>query len=168
MQNAKDTFYEMLRGRLAAVNPERTISLRGVVRPGVLVVENELETPVVLPDGFRMQWGDVAVECQGALPLVTLSCTIEYETAGDAFNAGMDRGRALSAMDAELQAAVNQSPWVAAKQNYAALGHGGAAVAMRTNIWWGPVQFGKTVVQADRVGRTATVAVMAYEEAGEL
>jgi hypothetical protein len=39
---------------------------------------------------------------------------------------------------------------------------------MQTNIWWGPVAFGKTVAKDDRVGRTATVAVMSYEEVGEL
>jgi hypothetical protein len=32
VQNAKDTFYEVLRNRLVAFNPERTIVLRGVVR----------------------------------------------------------------------------------------------------------------------------------------
>ena len=42
MQNAKDTFYVTLQGRLAALNPARTIVVRGVVRPGTLVDENEL------------------------------------------------------------------------------------------------------------------------------
>jgi hypothetical protein len=42
MQNARDTFYVRLRDRLAAVNPARTMVLRGVTRPGVLVEENEL------------------------------------------------------------------------------------------------------------------------------
>jgi hypothetical protein len=121
-----------------------------------------------MPDCFRMQWTEASAELDAALPLLTMTCTIEYETAGNGFNAGMDRGRALSAMDAELLAAINQAPWVAPKQNYAALAHGGTAVAMRTNIWWGPVAFSKTVVKDDRIGRTATVAVMAYEEAGEL
>jgi hypothetical protein len=167
MQNAKDTFYEVLRGRLATINPDRTITLRGVVRPGLLVEENELETAVALPDCFRMQWTDVSTELDAMLPLLTLTCAIDYETAGNGFNAGMDRGRALAAMDAELLAAMNLAPWVAPKQNYAALAHGGTAVAMRTNIWWGPLQFGRTVVKDDRVGRTATVIVMAYEEAGE-
>jgi len=168
MQNAKDTFYDVMRGRLAAINPDRTITLRGVSRPGVLVVENELESAVAMPDCFRMQWTELSAELDAALPLVTLTCSIEYETAGNGFNAGMDRGRALAAMDAELLAAVNQAPWVTAKMNYAALARGGEAVAMRTNIWWGPVIFGKTVVKDDRIGRTATVAVMAYQEAGEL
>ena len=42
MQNAKDTFYVTLRDRLAAVNPARTMLVRGVIRPGLLVEENEL------------------------------------------------------------------------------------------------------------------------------
>ena len=42
MQNAKDTFYVTLQSRLAALNPARTIVVRGVVRPGTLVEENEL------------------------------------------------------------------------------------------------------------------------------
>jgi hypothetical protein len=168
MQNAKDTFYEVLRGRLAAINPERTIVLRGVVRPGVLVEENELETNAVLPDCFRLQWIELSAQLEGALPVVTLECAIAYETAGTGLNAGMDRGRALSAMDAELRAAVEQLPWIAAKTNYAALVNGGASVTMQTNVWWGPLAFGKTVTKDDRLGRTATVAVMCYQEAGEL
>jgi hypothetical protein len=62
VQNAKDTFYEVLRGRLAALNPDRTIVLRGVTRPGVLVDENELVTDVAEPDCFRMQWAKTQVD----------------------------------------------------------------------------------------------------------
>jgi hypothetical protein len=36
MQNAKDSFYMALRTRLATINPERTILLRGALRPGIL------------------------------------------------------------------------------------------------------------------------------------
>jgi len=170
MQNAKDTFYELLRGRLKAVNPERTISVRGVVRPGVLVEENELqlETTVTLPDCFRLTWTAANTVLEGALPQVTLTCAIEYETAGSATNAGMDRGRALAAMDGELLAAINQSPYSTLKTNYAALASGGSPIAMATKIWWGPVDFGKTIINDDRIGRTATVAVMSYQERGEL
>ena len=44
MQDARDTFFVALRTRLAAINPERTIVLRGQIRPGVLVEENELSS----------------------------------------------------------------------------------------------------------------------------
>ena len=41
MQNAQNTFYITLRNRLVALNPNRTIYLRGVTRPGILVESNE-------------------------------------------------------------------------------------------------------------------------------
>lgn len=168
MQNAKDTFYEVLRGRLVALNSERTIVLRGVVRPGVLVEENELVSAVALPDCFRLRWVVSGVDANCSLPAVTLECEIDYETAGTAMNAGMDRGRALAAMDAELQGAVNALPRTTPKMNYAGLANDTAAVAMSTNVWWGEVVFGTTVIKEDRLARVATVIVMSYQEAGEL
>jgi hypothetical protein len=168
LQNAKDTFYEVLKSRIATANPERTIVLRGVVRPGVLVEENELVTAVTIPDCFRLHWLDTAVDAANALPVATLTCEVMYETAGTAANAGMDRGRLLTEMDAELTAAVNTCPQHSLKQSYAALASGGSATAMTTNIWWGSVVFGALVVKADRIARIAKVTVMSCEEAGEL
>jgi hypothetical protein len=167
MQNAKDTFYEVLRARLAAINPERTVVLRGVVRPGVLVEENELLTATVQPDCFRLRWTETAIDANGALPLVTLACSIDYETAGTAINGGMDRGRLLAAMDAELAAMLDKQPRNMPKTNYAGLAFGNAAVAMQTSLWWGPVSFSATVTKDNRLARTATVSVMSYQEAGE-
>ena len=71
MQNAKDTFYELLRGRLAALNPERTAVVRGLTRPGVLVDENELQASAALPDCFHLQWVSEVEDAQAALSLVT-------------------------------------------------------------------------------------------------
>ena len=168
MQNAKDTFYELLRGRLAALNPERTIVVRGVTRPGVVVDENELQAAAALPDCFHLQWSTETVEAQGAMPLVALDCEITYATAGTAMNGGLDRGRALGAMDGELLAAVRQCPQNTVKNNYSALTNGGDAAPMLTRVWWGDVAFGPVKVDRDRITRTATVAVMSYQEAGEL
>jgi hypothetical protein len=168
MQNAKDTFYELLRSRIAAANPERTIVLRGVTRPGVLVEENELVSTVTMPDCFRLRWTDASVDSANAMPIATMTCEVLYETAGTAGNAGMDRGRLLAAMDAELTGALNSSPQTAIKQSYAALARGGSATAMNTNIWWSDVALGPLVVKADRIVRTAKVTVMSCEEAGEL
>lgn len=168
MQNAKDTFYEVLRGRLAALNPERTMVLRGVVRPAVLVEENELVATSALPDCFRLRWTQAASDPNGALATVAMQCEVDYETAGTAGNSGMDRGRVLAAMDAELQAAVNGTPQSAAKSNYAGLASGAAVQPMTTSIWWSQVVFGKVEIKDDRLARTATVMVMSYEEAGEL
>ena len=168
MQNAKDTFYEVMRSRLVALNPERTIVLRGIVRPGVLVVENELLSGTALPDCFRLGWSVAKLDSKGAMPLVTLQCSIEYETAGTAMNGGMDRGRALAAMDSELQNMTSALPRNSLKMNYAALAFGGASAAMTTSVWWSDAVFGETLVNDDRLGRTVTVQVMSYQEVGEL
>jgi hypothetical protein len=71
-------------------------------------------------------------------------------------------------MDAELQGAVNALPRTTPKMNYAGLANDTAAVAMSTNVWWGEVVFGTTVIKEDRLARVATVIVMSYQEAGEL
>lgn len=168
MQNAKDTFYEVLRGRVAAINPERTIVLRGVVRPAIIVTENELPSSATLPDCFHLHWKSAAIVTLGDLPLLTLTCEIEYETSGSAASGGMDRGRSLAAMDAELSAALKATPANTPKKNFAALANGGAVSTMQTSLWWGPLSLGKTTVQNDRLARTATVVVMGYQEAGEL
>ena len=170
MQNARDTFYVALRDRLAAVNPARTMVLRGVTRPGVLVEENELASAVRLANVFCMRWTGLSVNSQGALPLVAMSCEIQYATDGDAGNGGMDRGRLLSGMDAELVAAVNAAPQNGVKMNYVASagGSGLAPVAMATNVFWCDVVFGAVVVNGERLERVATVEVFSYQEAGEL
>jgi hypothetical protein len=167
VQNAKDTFYEVLRSRVVAGNPERTIVLRGLIRPGVLVEENELITATTLPDCFRLRWTETSVDRAHQLPLAVMRCEVFYETAGQVGNGGMDRGRALAAMDAELAEAIGATPQSASKQNYAGLATSGVAAPMSSRIWWTDVNFGAAEIKGDRVGRSATVMVMSYEEAGE-
>lgn len=164
MQNAKDTFYMTLRDRLAAVNPARTIGVRGVMRPAVLVEENELVFDAPPVEAFRLRWTGLKVDAGGALPLVTMVCEIRYATDGDAGNGGMDRGRLLAAMDAELATAIGEAPQNAAKMSYSAAG----VTALGTNVFWGDVAFGAAVVTGERVERVATVEVFCYREAGEL
>src|SRR5260370_41142575 len=92
MQNARDTFYVTLRDRLAGVNPARTMVVRGVVRPGVLVEENELASAHEPVDAFRLRWAGLRVDATGALPLAAMACEIRYGTDGNAGNGGVDRG----------------------------------------------------------------------------
>ena len=84
MQNAKDTFYEVLRKRLAALNPERTMVVRGVVRPGVLGGRERagvsrggagLLSLAVDCGAGGCQWGDAVGDA---------GVRVEYETAGTA------------------------------------------------------------------------------------
>jgi len=170
MQNAKDTFYIALQGRVAALNPARTIAVRGVTRPGLLVEENELASAKEQADVFRLRWTGARLDMQGTLPLAAMTCEIAYATDGNSGNGGMDRGRLLAAMDAELASAVGAAPQNAVKMNYAGLaGESGAApIAMGTNIFWSDAVFGKTVVNGERLERVATVEVFSYQEVGEL
>jgi hypothetical protein len=166
MQNAKDTFYLTLRDRLAAVNPARTMALRGVTRPWSLVEENELTTAMLPANAFCLRWTGLKAGARAAMTLVQMQCEIRYCTDGSAGNGGMDRGRMLAAMDAELMAAVNAESQNAVKSKYAA--GSVSATAMGTNVFWGDVDFGDVVTQNERLERVATVEVFAYQEEGEL
>ncbi len=162
MQSAKNTFYVTVRDRLAALNPVRTMVVRGVTRPGALVEENELAVALQPVDTFCLRWTGLRVDSQAALPLVSMVCEVRYSTDGSEGNGGMDRGRLLAAMDAELANAIHAAPQSALKVDFA---HG--AAAMGTRVFWGEATFGDTVVDAGRLSRMATVEVFAYQEAGE-
>jgi hypothetical protein len=164
MQNAKDTFYTTLQSRLAALNPSRTIVLRGVVRPATLVDENELPTASIPTGAFRLQWTKLQVTAASPLPipLIAMECAIHYAT--DGAGNSMARGRALAAMDAELATALTTAPHAVPKLSYAAT----PPATMKTNIFWADPVFSPTTTDGERLARTATVQVFAYQEAGEL
>lgn len=170
MQDTKDTFFVALRDRVAAGNVGRTVVVRGLVRPGVIVEENEMSTEWIPTGVFSLRWTDVIVNRMGAVPLVALTCAIRYCTDGDAVNGGMDRGRLLAQMDAELGVALGaglQGMGVrnTRKMSYAGLALGGAAVARATNVFWGDLAFGAAVMVGERLERIATVTVFGYLEA---
>lgn len=158
----------MLQGRLAALNPSRTIVLRGVVRPGTLVDENELPTGSIPTDVFRLKWTGLQVNSDASLPLVAMECSIGYCTDGTSGDGGMDRGRLLAGMDAELASALCAEPHTAQKMNYSAAGAGVAPVAMATKVFWADPVFDAVTSVDGRLARTSTVRIFAYQEAGEL
>jgi hypothetical protein len=161
MQNAKDTFYITLRNRLATVNPERTMTLRGVVRPGILV--EEAESPIAqLPiDVFVLRWTKFAADTQLPSILANMTCEIHYATAGTQGNSGLDRGRALEEMDDELLQML--CPASTVKMNYAQT----PAAQMGTNIFWSPAIFAPETTTRERAGRVATIQIFAFQEQGE-
>jgi hypothetical protein len=163
MQELKDTFYLMLRDRVAAGNADRTVVVRGAVRPGVIVVENELPGATVegiaVAEAFCLRWTSLKVDGQGPLPLTTASCEIRYATDGSSGVGGMDRGRVLAAMDAELSAALSQRPQSVAKVQVVA-----GKLSDGTQVFWGDCVFGPAVMRGERMERTATVEVFAYGE----
>jgi hypothetical protein len=161
MQNAKDTFYITLRDRLAALDPARTMTLRAVARPGILVEEAEAPMAQPLLDAFTLVWTDLQVDHQHPALLAQMTCEIRYGTAGTQSNAGLDRGRALEAMDYEVLKLLY--PYSAQKMNYVQ----NPAAALETIVFWSEPEFGPIVTLRDRLSRTARVTVFAFQEPSE-
>lgn len=161
MQNAKDSFYIALRTRLAAINPERTILLRGTVRPGILVEEAEAPFSQPPSDVFVLRWLGLGVDLDLSSTMAAEECEVLYQTCGTQSFGGLDRGRALSAMDEEL--AQMLAPFYTPKLNYTAT----PPTAMLTHVFWDEPGFGPIDVQRDRLSRSAKVMVYSYQEQGE-
>ena len=161
MQNAKDTFYLTLRNQLSIVNPERAVMLRGVERPGIYVEEAEGVMAMMPPDVFMLRWTALKIDVNSPLPLAHLDCEILYATGGTSAFGGLDRGRAMAAMDAELTALL--VPPSAPKLDYTQT----PPVAMNTNIFWTEPSFAPLETTRDRLARVATVTVFSYEVQGK-
>jgi hypothetical protein len=161
MQNAKDSFYVALRTRLVAVNPERTILLRGAVRPGILVEEAEAPFAQLPTDVFVLRWLGLGLDQDLPSTMAAEEVEIVYSTLGTQSFGGLDRGRALSEMDEELAAIL--TPFWTPKLNYTST----PPAAMLTKVFWDEPSFGQVTVQRDRLSRTARVMVLSYQEAGE-
>ena len=161
MQNAKDSFYMALRARLAAINPERTILLRGAVRPGILAEEAEAPFSQLPNDVYVLRWLGLGVDMDLASTMVGVQCEILYQTCGTQSFGGLDRGRSLSEMDDEVTAMTQ--PFYTPKLNYTAT----PPAAMLTKVFWDEPRFSPIVTQRDRLSRSANVTVYSYQEQGE-
>lgn len=165
MQNAKDTFYITLRTRLAALNPDRTILLRGAVRPGILVEEAEAPFAQLPDDVFILRWQNLGIDPSLDVDLdatfAAQECEILYQTCGSQAYGGLDRGRALSAMDEELAAILQ--PFHAQKYNYALT----PPTQLTTQIFWDEPVFTPITTQRDRLARSAKLLIYSYQEGAE-
>jgi hypothetical protein len=161
MQNAKDSFYMALRTRLTTINPERTIMLRGAVRPGILVEEAEAPVSQLPTDVFVLRWLALGTDLDLGSTMIAAQCELIYQTCGTQSFGGLDRGRALSEMDEEVASVLQ--PFHTSKLNYTAT----PPVAMLTQVFWDEPVFSPTVIQRDRLSRSATVMVFSYQEQGE-
>ncbi len=161
MQNAKDSFYMALRTRLAAINPQRTVLLRGAQRPGILVEEAEAPFTQLPNDVFVLRWGGLGTDLNLYSTMVAEECEVIYQSCGTQSFGGLDRGRLLSEMDEELTAMLQ--PFSTPKLNYATQ----PPATMLTQVFWDEPSFTPVVVQRDRVTRSAKVAVYSYQEQGE-
>ncbi len=161
MQNAKDSFYIALRNRLAVVNPSRSISLRGVQRPGIVVEEAEAAAMEWMNDVFTLRWTAASVMSELPCPLWSMDCEVYYASSGSAANAGLDRGRAMAEMGYELSSVL--CPAAATKMNYAIT----PAVMMQTQVFWSDPVAGALETLREQLLRSVTVTVYAFEEPTE-
>jgi len=161
MQNAKDSFYMALRTRLVALNPSRTILLRGAVRPGILVEEAEAPFSQLPNDVFVLRWLGMTVDMDLGSTMAAAECEVLYQTCGTQSFGGLDRGRALSEMDEEVLGMV--TPFCTPKLNYTAT----PPAAMLTQVFWDEPGFTPIVVQRDRLSRSAKITIYSYQEQGE-
>jgi hypothetical protein len=162
MENAKDTFYVTLRNRLAVVNPNRTMLQRGVQRPGILVEEAEAVVPMLPADVFVLRWTALATDVNLPMLLAKMQCEIHYSTGGTQAAAGLDRGRALEEMDAEILSIL--TPPSTPKMDYTQ----NPAKQLNTPVFWTAADFTSAATVRDRLTRSATVTIFAYQEPGEL
>lgn len=161
MQNAKDSFYMALRTRLATINPQRTVLLRGAQRPGILVEEAEAPFTQLPNDVFVLRWLGLGTDLNLDSTMVAEECEVIYQTCGTQSFGGLDRGRLLSEMDEELTAMLQ--PYSTPKLNYAIQ----PPATMLTQVFWDEPAFTPIVVQRDRITRSAKVTVYSYQEQGE-
>ncbi len=161
MQNAKDSFYVALRTRLAAINPERTIRLRGTVRPGILVEEAEAPFSQLPNDVFVLRWSGLGADLDLGSTMSAEECEVIYQTCGTQSFGGLDRGRLLGEMDEELIAILQ--PFNTPKLDYTAT----PPTAMLTQVFWDEPEFAPIIIQRDRLSRSAKLMIYSYQEQGE-
>ena len=162
MQAAKDSFYSALRDRLAVVDPLRTAVVEGIVRPAVVVVENELATTnPAEPNTFYITWNG-ASHAMGSLsvaqPMIELDCAIAYWTEGSDALSYQDRGRTMAALDEELLAIA--SPENAKLQDFTAT----PPTDLLANVFWTAPELGKVVEDGHKLLRQATLKVFYLSE----
>ncbi len=161
MQPTKDTFYVTLRDRLAAVDPQRTATLDGVLRTAIAVSENEPSAPPQC-DVFYLRFGGARPLAPATGTLMALECVVSYCSSGSSDFGGLDRGRDLAALDSDLLAMC--SPAQSPKCDYSVA----PPVALGSNIFWTPPQMGVAKTLSHYVGRDATITIMFYPEVNQL
>jgi hypothetical protein len=139
MQFTKDSFYMALLQRLVSLNPLQTVTLDGTTRPAIIVAENELVISAQpVSDAFYIEWGAAQMVPQhvGDRGLMEMECLISYHTFGTV-QSGVDRGRALAALDMELLSICE--PPRTSKRDYTQ----SPSVDLGTSILWTTPSLGK-------------------------
>lgn len=128
---------------------------------GSLVEEAEAPYSQVPSDVFVLRWLGLGADVNLDAMMVAEECEIIYQTCGCQSFGGLDRGRALSAMDEELLAMLQ--PFGTPKLSFTAT----PPAQMVTQVFWDEPGFGPVVTQRDRLSRSVKVMVYSYQEQGE-
>lgn len=162
MQPTKDSFYIALRDRLAAVDPNRTVTLDGATRPAIAVLENEPPNGApLLCDVIYLGWGNARPTALSAGSLMALDCTLSYCTKGSTQNGSQDRGRDLASLDCDVLAIC--SPPQTAKCDYSS----GTPVTLGSTIFWSQPVLSAAKSTSPYVGREVTVTIFFYPEVNQ-
>lgn len=158
MQATKDSFYMTLRSRLQESNPQRTAVIGGVVRPAVMVLENERPgEDAEMNETFCLTWGSPKVAEPGGR-LQMIACEVSYQSKGTDAAAGTDRGRALGVLDMELaQICSSQS---ANKMDYTKT----PAAALGSSLFWSAPVFAEPEVDGQTIRRKAIITIYSIPE----
>jgi len=163
MQATKDSFYLTLRDRLAQADPGRTITVDGITRPAIVVVENDKPSVTAQQqNAFYLEWGAAHPVRPAISTLMAMTCTLSYSSAGTDQNGGLDRGRMLGGLEAELLGLC--SPAVTQKNDYTS----GNPVYLGSNIFWSQPTFGPAKAGPDCVAREASITVYFYPEVNQV
>lgn len=165
MQAAKDSFFRALQTRLLAVNPARTITMDGVARPAIVVVENEPYPPQKLYfNTFYVHWlGAPAVRefAHTLAPRYELTAQLEYFVQGTATlqRPFADRGRLMAQLDREVIEIL--FPGSTEKMDHSAV----PPVALGSRLLWRWTPGFQTFADGGVLRRLTTVSVSFFLEA---
>ena len=113
-------------------------------------------------DVFVLRWTGLTTDVNLPLVMVRMTCEFHYTTGGTIAAFGLDRGRALEVLDAELLTIL--TPSSTPKMDYAHT----PVLQLNTPLFWAAPEFTPLVTTRDRLTREARVTVFAYQEPGEL
>lgn len=154
LQSAKDSLYVALRGRLAALDPGRTATIGGVLRPGMALAAT-LHAPVDegIAGVFYLGFGKVeAVADSAADELVKVECVVSYRATASAEGLADAEGQ-LATMDAELMAICR--PYSTALMDYTQT----PAVGLGDAVFWSAPQMGETKAADGYLAREAKLTL---------
>lgn len=162
MQATKDSFYVTLRDRLAQAYPGRTMTVDGITRPAIVVVENDRPSVTARQhDAFYLAWGEARPVQPAISKLMAMVCGFSYASAGTEQNGGLDRGRAVTELESELLDIC--SPRTASKSDWT----GAEPADLGSSIFWTVPTFRVTENPANCVAREASVTVYFYPEVNQ-